>query len=82
MQNDPEDVSEGVNVMDIIYEKALLTIVAVSGHDANCGLPGVEEGSRFMPRYPEEIIRGVRLDAYFELDQVMKYSVHSSRAWT
>ncbi|KAK4039406.1 hypothetical protein C8A01DRAFT_47124 [Parachaetomium inaequale] len=74
--------SRGVNVMDVIYEGALLTIVAASGHDANRGLPGVGEGSRFMPRYPEEIIPGVRLDAYIELDQVMKFSVHSSRAWT
>jgi hypothetical protein len=82
VQDDPDDVSRGVNAMDMIYEKALLTIVAASGRDANSGLPGVGEGSRLMPRYPEEIIPGVRLDAYVELDQVMIYSVHSSRAWT
>lgn len=81
-QNDPEDVRRGVNAMDMIFERALLTVVAASGHDANSGLPGVEEGSRFMPRYPEDIVPGVQLDAYVELDQVMKYSVHSSRAWT
>jgi hypothetical protein len=68
--------------MDMIYEKALLTIVAASGHDANGGLPGVEEGSRFMPRYPEEIIPGVQLDVYLDLDQAMSRSVYSSRAWT
>jgi hypothetical protein len=82
VQDDPDNVSRGVNAMDMIYEKALLTIVAASGRDANSGLPGVGEGSRLMPRYPEEIIPGVRLDAYVELDQVMIYSVHSSRAWT
>ncbi|KAG7293918.1 hypothetical protein NEMBOFW57_003978 [Staphylotrichum longicolle] len=81
-QNDPEDVLRGANAMDMIFERALLTVVAASGHDANSGLPGVEEGSRFMPRYPEDIVPGVQLDAYIELDQVMKYSVHSSRAWT
>jgi hypothetical protein len=81
-QNDPDDVRRGVNVMDMIFERALLTVVAASGHDANSGLPGVEEVSRFMPRHPEEIIPGVQLDVYIELDQVMKYSVHSSRAWT
>ena len=82
LQNDPEDISQGVNAMDLIYEKALLTIVAACGHDANSGLPGVRNGSRFMPRYPEEIAPGVQLDVYVELDQAMKHSLYSTRAWT
>jgi hypothetical protein len=82
LQDDPEDVSQGVNAMDLIYERALLTIVAACGHDANSGLPGVREGTRYMPRYPEEVIPGVQLDVYLDLDAAMKHSLYSTRAWT
>lgn len=82
LQNDRDDMAKGVNAMDLIYEKALLTIVAACGHDANSGLPGVEEGSRFIPRYPEEIVPGVQLGIYIHLEAAMKYTVYNSRAWT
>lgn len=35
-----------------------------------------------MPRYPEEIIPGVQLDVYPDLDRAIEYSVYNSRAWT
>jgi hypothetical protein len=82
VQNDPDDVRRGVDAMDLIYEKALLTIVAAYGHDADAGLPGVEEGTRFMSRHPEEILPGMRLDAYPVLELLLKRSVYNTRAWT
>lgn len=35
LQNNPNDIRQGVDAMDLIYEKASLTIVAACGHDAN-----------------------------------------------
>lgn len=35
--------------------KDKLTVVAAFGHDANSGLPGLEEGSRLMLMYPEDL---------------------------
>ncbi|KAI0909259.1 HET-domain-containing protein [Ustulina deusta] len=66
IQNDPDDVDRGIKSMDLIYENAELTVVAACGHDANA-----------VGRLP-----GVRLGAYISLDQRMKHSVYSSRAWT
>lgn len=82
LQNDTDDATRGVNAMDFIYENALVTVVAACGHDANHGLPGVEEGTRFMPRFPEEIVPGVKLDVLLNLDRAMKNTVYNSRAWT
>ncbi|KAK1755499.1 heterokaryon incompatibility protein-domain-containing protein [Echria macrotheca] len=81
MQNDPDDVSRGVKVMDEIYERSWLTIIAASGHDANAGLPGIAEGSRCSNtaiRVTEDISVGI----YVPLDRLMKCSVYESRAWT
>jgi hypothetical protein len=46
---------------DRIYDRAALTIVAASGHDANAGLPGVRKGSRTFRQEIEEIKPGLRL---------------------
>ncbi|KAJ8118283.1 hypothetical protein ONZ43_g4024 [Nemania bipapillata] len=40
LQDDPDDVSRGVKTMDLVYERAELTIVAACGHSADAGLPG------------------------------------------
>ncbi|KAK0630049.1 heterokaryon incompatibility protein-domain-containing protein [Bombardia bombarda] len=81
IQNDAADLSQGVNAMDSVYENAAFTIVAAYGHDANSGLPGVEEGTRFNGRSPE-IIPGVYLDVHMTLNVAMRHSVYRSRAWT
>jgi hypothetical protein len=47
VQNDQADMQKGIDIMDIIYERAVMTIVAASGDSANSGLPGVHRGSRF-----------------------------------
>ncbi|KAK3352525.1 heterokaryon incompatibility protein-domain-containing protein [Lasiosphaeria hispida] len=83
LQNDPEDLSQGVNVMDQIYEKATLTIVAASGHDANAGLPGVRIGSREAKKpFSREVLPGLSLGTYFGPDHLLSGSVYETRAWT
>jgi hypothetical protein len=81
IQNDPGDIARGVNVMDEIYERSWLTIIAAHGHNANAGLQGIREGSRFAhtaTRITHEVSMGMNVP----LDRLLKCSVYNSRAWT
>ncbi|KAH9209037.1 heterokaryon incompatibility protein-domain-containing protein [Leptodontidium sp. 2 PMI_412] len=82
LQNDIEDLGRGVNIMDLIYERAWVTVIASYGHDANAGLPGVRKGSRRTSRNTIQIKAGVSLGVVTGLDQILKASVYNSRAWT
>jgi len=82
MQNDRLDMQNGIDVMDLIYEKAIMTIVAATGDNANAGLPGVREGNRFITQYVEQIIPGIKLAVYNDLDNFLRPSTYSRRAWT
>ncbi|KAF4969171.1 hypothetical protein FSARC_3547 [Fusarium sarcochroum] len=82
LQNDAEDLELGVNVMDLIYERAWLTVVASCGHDANARLPGVQEGTRNPSHNTVEVIPGVEMGIVTGLDGLLKTSVYNSRAWT
>ncbi|KAF5640539.1 hypothetical protein F52700_3690 [Fusarium sp. NRRL 52700] len=82
MQNDTEDLKLGVNVMDFVYERAWLTVIAACGHDANARLPGVQEGTRDYSYNTFEIVPGVEMGILAGLDGLLKRSVYDSRAWT
>jgi hypothetical protein len=82
LQNDHEDLQLGVSVMDYIYEWSLLTIIAASGHNADAGLPGVHEGSRKVSELALDVKIGISLGVYTGFEQLLKYSVYNSRAWT
>ncbi|KAK3937485.1 heterokaryon incompatibility protein-domain-containing protein [Diplogelasinospora grovesii] len=81
IQNDPRDVACGVNVMDEIYERSWLTIIAAYGHNANAGLPGIQEGSRFVST-ATRITHDISVGLHVPLDRLLKCSVYASRAWT
>ncbi|KAK4445539.1 heterokaryon incompatibility protein-domain-containing protein [Podospora aff. communis PSN243] len=81
MQNDPDDVSRGVDIMDEIYERSWLTIIAASGHDADAGLPGIAEGSRCSTT-AIPVTKDLSVGLHVPLDQLLKRSVYESRAWT
>ncbi|GAB1318643.1 hypothetical protein MFIFM68171_08853 [Madurella fahalii] len=82
VQNDTEDLQRGVMVMDHIYERSWLTIVAACGHDANSGLVGMHDGDREMEFLVREITPGTFLGVCFDVDAHLKWSVYESRAWT
>jgi hypothetical protein len=46
VQDDAQELKADIHCMDRIFSAANLTIVAASGHNANCGLSGVHPGSR------------------------------------
>lgn len=82
LQNDADDLERGVNAMDLIYERAWLTVVASCGHDANAGLWGVQNGTRLHSTNTQEIMPGVEMGILSGLDGLLKKSVYDSRAWT
>jgi hypothetical protein len=48
VQDDEEDMSDGIAKMDLVYRGAKATVVATTGTDANAGLPGIRLGSKAL----------------------------------
>jgi hypothetical protein len=73
--------------MDVIYQRALLTIVAFSGDNSDAGLPGIRPGSRSREQHPFTIKETRIVES---LDPVRKISwgnylgdsCWDRRAWT
>jgi hypothetical protein len=83
VQNDPDDVARGCEVMDRIYERSWLTIIAADGHNADAGLPGLREGTRPLIKLDKTpIVPGLSLGVFQPLDRLLKRSLYSTRAWT
>ncbi|KAL2670211.1 hypothetical protein Neosp_014678 [[Neocosmospora] mangrovei] len=82
VQNDEEDLIRGVNAMDLIYERAWLTIVASCGYNANFRLPGVQEGTRKACTNTVEVTPGTKLGVITELDELLIGTIYETRAWT
>jgi hypothetical protein len=75
LQDDAEDLTWGIEVMDRIYEQAHLTIVAACGADANVGFPGLRFGTRNGESQLIEVKPGVYMGVYFELNGLLEDSV-------
>lgn len=69
VQDDQDDLDKGLCVMDLVYERAYLTVVAACGNDANSGLPGVQQGTRVLTQYTEEVAPGVEMGLFIGLEQ-------------
>ncbi|KAE8323711.1 heterokaryon incompatibility protein-domain-containing protein [Aspergillus sergii] len=78
---DGPNKSDQIQVMNLIYRRAKLTIVAMAGENANNGLPGVMPGTHIET--PTAVIDGYKLQAKppsFETE--LKRPRHSTRGWT
>lgn len=82
VQNDDEDLRLGVDVMDLIYETAYLVIVAAEGHDANAGLPGVYEGTRYERQNSWQVTNDLALGISAEVNALLAKSTYHTRGWT
>nr|XP_036578178.1 uncharacterized protein CTRU02_11967 [Colletotrichum truncatum]KAF6785342.1 hypothetical protein CTRU02_11967 [Colletotrichum truncatum] len=80
IQDDPDDLSRGTAVMDNVYERSWLTVIAACGHDANSGLPAVT-GTR-APQQTFRITPTVRFGLYTPLDWALAATVYQTRGWT
>jgi hypothetical protein len=81
IQDDPVDKAELVKDMDIVYARAVLTIVAAEGMHANSGLPGVRLDTR---KASEAFNVGNRLGLQptRAVAEILLNCPWSKRAWT
>lgn len=82
MQDDVENKHDQIALMDVVYQKAILTIIAVSGKNAAAGLPGVRVGSRNVLQYIEHIQGLVLVNSLITPSYSVDQSIWNSRAWT
>ena len=81
IQDDDHDMAEQVNAMNIIFSAATLTIVAVSGNDADAGLPGVPPTVRRGQHVAN--VQGLTLvNRLFSTREILDGSWWNTRAWT
>ncbi|GKZ72621.1 hypothetical protein AnigIFM50267_008998 [Aspergillus niger] len=78
---DSEQKHATIRNMGKIYSHALLTIFALSGADANNGLPGVRPHSR-PPQTIEKVRTARFLSALPSLGDSLEMSLHITRGWT
>ncbi|KAI8662958.1 HET domain-containing protein [Fusarium sp. Ph1] len=82
VQDDPEVKELYVPCMDKIYGQALLTIVALTGVDANCALPDVVAGSRTPSQSPVQLGSLILVPELRSLAATVESSTWRSRGWT
>lgn len=82
MQDNSENKHDQIALMGVIYEEAILTIVAVSGKNADAGLPGVRSGSRNVLQYIEHIQGLVLVNSLTTPSWCVDQSIWNTRAWT
>jgi hypothetical protein len=81
VQDDGDHKQAAINQMNLIYQNALLTIIAAEGTDANAGLPGV--GGRPCSQQQQRALIGPRLKMIVPHSlEALDRSKWSSRAWT
>jgi hypothetical protein len=81
IQDDLADKAELVKEMDIVYARAVLTIVAAEGTHANSGLPGLRSNSR-NPSEAFNVGNGLVLQPARAIAEVLLNCPWSKRAWT
>ncbi|PYI02731.1 hypothetical protein BO78DRAFT_324452, partial [Aspergillus sclerotiicarbonarius CBS 121057] len=78
---DSPDKSEQLQIMDLIYMRARLTIIAMAGENADCGLPGIMLDTR--KQQPMEVIDGYTfMTGCPQLYVEEESSPHFTRGWT
>ena len=79
---DSDSKHEQIQKMDTVYRHAFLTIIAMTGRDATCPLPGVAFGSRPPLFATAETAGSSLISRPPNLDFLSKISPYESRAWT
>jgi hypothetical protein len=79
-QNDHDIKSIQIGQMDLIYARALVTIVAAAGSDANYGLPGVSRGRG--EHQPSVVSGGLEMFSSMpHVSHAIKNTTWNSRGW-
>lgn len=80
-ENTPEKFQQ-LSIMDVIYQCASVTIIALSGEDSATGLPGVSTKTPRVPQGAEWIGGKQFLTVFPMLTQDTEGAKYSTRAWT
>jgi hypothetical protein len=82
VQDDPANMQDGIQKMDLIYEGSVLCIIAAAGEDGGAGLPGVRPGSRKVSQNVEEIGPGLKLVRVGKIYDDLGGVHYMKRGWT
>lgn len=82
VQDDDESKMIALSKMDRIYNRALVTVVAGGGNDANAGLPGVRPFSRTNPSTRVQVNSELQVEIVGHGPIKLRDSIYSTRAWT
>jgi hypothetical protein len=84
IQDDETDVRQQMAQMGEIYKNSYFTIFALSGHDADYGLPGVRQNSRNLVQIFEQILglNIVNSLPWMKEEDLLNDGSWGSRAWT
>jgi len=81
-QRNNDEKQEQISIMDLIYEGAVATIIAVHGEDSNSGLPGVSKHFKRMPQLRARFGQREMLSLHPKLEKALINSHWEARAWT
>ena len=73
-------MESNIATMDIVYEGAVMTIIAASGSHAECRIPGVKCNRQVSQTV--DIKPGVIVTIYNDLDSLLSKTIYSQRGWT
>lgn len=82
VQDDPVFQKQQIDIMDLIYAAATMTIVAAAGDNANSGLPGISEWPRTIQRQTITIEDVEISNILPRLADTAERSVWNTRGWT
>lgn len=82
IQDSQEDKAAQISIMDRVYGRAALTIVAAGGTSVRDGIPGVRAGSRMLDQHVE-CVQGLHLSIPLPpLREAVVGSTWNTRGWT
>ncbi|KAF8546670.1 HET-domain-containing protein [Imleria badia] len=82
IQDSQEDKAPQISIMDRIYGRAALTIIAAAGASVRAGLPGIRAGSRMLNQYIE-CVQGLHFSIPLPpLSEAATESTWDTRGWT
>ncbi|KAI0975100.1 heterokaryon incompatibility protein-domain-containing protein [Xylaria arbuscula] len=80
IQDDLQNLEENIKEMDIVYSRAVFTIAAVAGTDADYGLPGVSPETPRTQKQHHAAINGVHIVNRLQSD--INSTWWNTRGWT
>jgi hypothetical protein len=82
LQDDTNDLNTGLNVMDLIYEQSVFTIIAADGQNAKSGLHALRRHPSGQRNMCLEIVPSVFMQPDLTLEILLSQSLYRTRAWT